>query len=133
MLREQRLGVTLEHSLANLGRRVPTQTTTLVVSAMRIASETGGGLAETLERTAHTIRSRLQMEGKIRALTSQGKLQAWVVGMLPMLLMLVLNNMEPEAMSLLWHTRMGWATLTVIAIFEFMGIYVIRKIIAIDV
>ncbi|AKJ31665.1 type II secretion system F family protein [Caldimonas brevitalea] len=133
VLREQRLGVTLEQSLSNLSRRVPTQTTTLVVSAMRIASETGGGLAETLERTAHTIRSRLQMEGKIRALTSQGKLQAWVVGMLPVGLMVVLNKMEPEAMALMWSTPMGWAALSVIAFFEFMGVWVIRKIIAIDV
>ncbi|MFC5475462.1 type II secretion system F family protein [Paraherbaspirillum soli] len=133
MIREQRLGVTLEQSLNNLARRMPTQTTTLVVSAMRIANETGGGLAETLERTANTIRSRLQMEGKIGALTAQGKLQAWVVGLLPMLLMLILNKMEPEAMSLLWHSRTGWATLAVIAFFEFMGVFVIRKIIAIDV
>lgn len=133
MLREQRLGVTLEQSLNNLNRRMPTQTTTLVVSAMRIASETGGGLAETLERTSYTIRSRLQMEGKIGALTAQGKLQAWVVGLLPLVLMWVLNRMEPEAMSHLWNTRMGWATLAVIAFFEFMGVYVIRKIIAIDV
>ncbi len=133
MLREQRLGVTLGDSLNNLARRMPTQTTTLVISAMRIANETGGSLAETLERTSHTIRSRLQMEGKIRALTSQGKLQAWVVGLLPILLMFVLNKMEPDAMSLLWNTRIGWATLTVIAFFELMGVYVIRKIIAIDV
>ena len=133
LLREQRLGVTLEQSLSNLNRRVPTQTTTLVVSAMRIATETGGGLAETLERTSHTIRSRLQMEGKIGALTAQGKLQAWVVGLLPIVLMLVLNKMEPDAMSLLWHTRIGWGTLVVIGIFEVLGIYVIRKIVAIDV
>ena len=133
LLREQRLGVTLEQALTNLNRRVPTQTTILVVSAMRIATETGGGLAETLERTSQTIRSRLQMEGKIGALTAQGKLQAWVVGLLPMVLMAVLNKMEPEAMAMLWHTRIGWATLLVIAFFEFMGIYVIRKIIAIDV
>ncbi len=133
MLREQRLGVMLEQSLNNLARRMPTQTTTLVVSAIRIASETGGGLAETLERTAHTIRSRLQMEGKIGALTAQGKLQAWVVGGLPMVLMLILNKMEPEAMSQLWHSRIGWLTLIVIAFLEIMGVYLIRKIIAIDV
>lgn len=133
LLREQRLGVTLEQALTNLNRRVPTQTTTLVVSAMRIATETGGSLAETLERTAHTIRSRLQMEGKIRALTAQGKLQAWVVGLLPLVLMMVLNKMEPEAMSLMWNTRIGWATLVVIGLLEVMGIYVIRKIVAIDV
>lgn len=133
ILREQKLGVTLEQSLSNLARRMPTQTTTLVVSAMRIASETGGGLAETLERTATTIRSRLQMEGKIGALTAQGKLQAWVVGLLPVLLMLILNYMEPEAMGLLWHSPVGWAVLGVLAILEFLGVFVIRKIIAIDV
>ena len=133
LLREQRLGLQLEQSLSNLARRVPTQTTTLVVSAMRIANETGGGLAETLERTAHTVRSRLQMEGKIGALTAQGKLQAWVVGALPLALMLVLNKMEPEAMSYLWHDRIGWATLAVIGTLEAMGIYVIRRIVAIDV
>lgn len=133
ILREQRLGVTLEQSLNNLGRRVPTQTTVLVVSAIRIATETGGGLAETLERTANTIRSRLQMEGKIRALTAQGKLQAWVVGALPLVLMAILNKMEPEAMNHLWHDRVGWAKLFVIAFLEFMGVYVIRKIVAIDV
>jgi tight adherence protein B len=133
VLSEQRLGKTLEQSLSGLSRRVPTQTTVLMVSAMRIATQTGGGLAETLERTSHTIRSRLQMEGKIGALTAQGKLQAWVVGALPLLLMAVLNKMQPEFMELLWHTRIGWGTLAVIAFLEVMGIYVIRKIIAIDV
>jgi len=133
VLREQRLGVSMEQSLNNLSRRVPTQTTVLVVSAMRIASETGGGLAETLERSSHTIRSRLQMEGKIEALTAQGKMQAWVVGSLPILLMLVLNQMEPDSMAMLWHSRIGWATLVVIAFLEVMGVYLIRRITAIDV
>lgn len=133
MLREQRLGMSLEQTLNNLNRRVPTPTATLVVSAMRIASETGGGLAETLERTANTIRARLQMEGKINALTAQGKMQAWVVGLLPIALLLILQKMEPEAMGLLWVTPIGWATLAVLGFMEFMGIYLIRKIIAIDV
>lgn len=133
MLREQRMGVPLEQSLSNMNRRVPTQSVILVVSAMRVATETGGGLAETLEVTARTIRSRLQMEGKIKALTAQGKLQAWVVGALPLVLMLVLNKMEPDAMALLWHSRIGWATLAVIAFLEVMGVYIIRKIVSIDV
>ena len=133
MLREQRLGLSLDQALGNLARRVPTPTTALVVSAMKIANETGGGLAETLERTAHTIRSRLQMEGKIRALTSQGKLQAWVVGALPLFLMAVLNAMEPEKMALLWTTRMGWGALIFIAVMELTGIVLIRKIVSIDV
>jgi tight adherence protein B len=133
LLREQRLGATLEQSLNGMARRIPTPTTLLTVSAMRIASETGGGLAEMLERTANTVRSSLQIEGKIRALTAQGKMQAWIVGLLPIGLMLVLNQMEPGAMGVLWHTPMGWGALGVIAVLETLGIYVIRRIVAIDV
>lgn len=133
ILREQRLGVATEKSLENLGRRMPTQTTVLTVSAMRIAGETGGALAETLDRTANTLRSRLQMEGKIDALTSQGRLQAWVVGALPVALMMILQRMEPQAMGELWSTPIGWATLALLAFLECMGIYLIRRIVAIDV
>lgn len=133
VLREQRLGVSLDDALENLRQRMPLQSVTLTVSAMRIATETGGQLAETLERAAQTLRQKLAMEGKIRALTSQGKLQAWVVGALPLFLMLVLNKMEPAAMHLMFSTRMGWATLAVIGLFEFFGIVVIRKIVDIDV
>jgi len=133
MMREQRLGITLDESLVSLQRRVPTQTMTLVVSAIRISSETGGGLAETLERTSHTLRSKLQVEGKIDALTAQGKLQAIAMSGLPLLVMYMLFQLEPAAMSKLWTTHIGWATCAVILFFEGIGVYLIRKIVAIDV
>lgn len=133
MLREQRLGVTLDDALVGLQRRVPTQTMTLVVSAIRISTETGGGLAETLERTSHTLRSKLQVEGKIDALTSQGKLQAFAMSALPLIVMYMLFQLEPQAMSKLWTTPVGWAVCAVIVFFEGIGVYLIRKIVAIDV
>lgn len=133
LLREHRLGVALDEALEHLAQRVPLQSITLVVAAMRIANETGGSLAETLERTALTIRKQLAVEGKIRALTAQGKLQAIVVGLLPVALLLVLDRMEPQAMSLLWHTPTGWATLAVGTMLEIFGVLIIRKIVAIDV
>jgi tight adherence protein B len=133
LLREQRIGVALDQALENMNRRLPLPSLTLVVSALRIASATGGGLAETLERAAHTLRNTLAMEDKIRALTAQGKLQAIVVGALPLLLVFVLAQMEPEAMSLLWNTRIGWATITIVVLLETFGIVLIRKIVAIDV
>ncbi len=133
MQHEQRLGVSLNDALENLTHRVPVQSVNLMVSAMRIASETGGGLAETLERTAATLRAQHAMELKIRALTSQGKLQAWVVGLLPVFLLWVLTKMEPDAMSLLWTTHIGWGVLAAVAIMEFFGVWIIRRIVAIDV
>jgi tight adherence protein B len=133
LLREQRLGVALDQALENLNQRVALSSVALVVAAMRIAAETGGQLAETLERSAQTLRSKLIMEGKIRALTSQGKLQAWVVGALPVFLLVVLQKMEPDSMQLLYHSSAGWATLVVIVLLEFFGVLIIRRIVDIDV
>jgi tight adherence protein B len=132
-LREQRLGVSLDQALAGLDARVPLQSMTLAVSAMRIANETGGGLAEALERASQTLRSKLAMEGKIRALTSQGKLQAIVVGLLPVVLIFALLRMEPQDMGKLFTTQIGWAVLVVVAVLELFGVLLIRKIVAIDV
>jgi tight adherence protein B len=133
MQHQQRLGVSLDDALDNLAHRVPVQSVSLMVSAMRIASETGGGLAETLERTASTLRATHAMELKIKALTAQGKMQAWVVGLLPVFLLWVLTRMEPEAMALLWSTRLGWGVLGGVVIMEFFGVWIIRRIVAIDV
>lgn len=133
LLREHRLGVPLDEALEHLAQRIGLPTVVLVVAAMRIANETGGSLAEALERAALTVRSQLAMEGKIGALTAQGKLQAVVVGLLPLALLLVLEQMEPEAMSLMWHSPAGWVTLAIIAMLEALGVMLIRRIVAIDV
>jgi tight adherence protein B len=133
MQHEQRLGVALSDSLDNFAHRLPLPSIKFMTSAMRIALDTGGALAETLERAAATLRAQHAMELKIRALTAQGKLQAWVVGLLPVFLLWVLHRMEPEAMSLLWNTRMGWGVLAAVAVMEFAGVMLIRKIVAIDV
>lgn len=131
--REQRLGLPLDQALEQLARRVPTASVSLVVSALRVAGETGGTLAETLERTSATVRQRLQMEGRIDALTAQGRLQAWVVGALPIVLLAVLHRLEPHAMALLWTTPLGWGVLALLVFLLAMGIHLIRRIVAIDV
>ena len=133
MLREQRLGVPWDAALDNLQARMPADSTTLVVAAMRIAAKTGGNLAEALESIAQTLRARLQLQGKLRALTSQGRLQAWIVGALPLLLLAVLDRMAPETMGLLWHTPMGWGVLAVVGVLEVAGVLLIRRIMRIDI
>ena len=133
VLRHQKLGVPLEEAFARLLKRASTPALVLVVSALRIALQTGGGLAETLEITASTLRAKAQIEGKIDALTSQGRLQMWVVGLLPFVLLLALHYLEPQSMAQLWTTHLGWATLTSIGILEFLGVWMIRRICAIDV
>ncbi len=132
MLREQRLGVPWDQALENLNTRMAADSTALVVAAMRIAAQTGGNLAEALESIAQTVRARLQLQAKLRALTSQGRMQAWIVGALPLLLLVVLDRLEPEIMGLLWRTPLGWAVLAVVAVLETAGVLLIRRIVRID-
>ena len=133
VVREQRLGLDLEDALESMGARLRLEEIDLVVAAMTIARDVGGNLAETLDQLSRTLRAKAIMEGKIRALTSQGKLQGLIVGLLPVFLMLVLSHMQHDAMQPLFHTLIGWAVLGVIAILEGIGFLMIRKIVAIDV
>jgi tight adherence protein B len=133
MLREQRLGVDLDTALQNMERRMPLQDFIMVVAGMRISREVGGNLADTLEGIADTLRRKITMEGKIQALTAQGRMQGIVMTCLPLFLMLVLKQMEPEAMAPLFNTWYGWITLAIIVVMEFVGYFFIRKIVNIDV
>lgn len=133
MLREQRLGVDFDTALVNMEKRNPIQDFSLVVSGLRISREVGGNLAEILESLAHTLREKATMEGKIRSLTAQGKMQGLIMSCLPLLMMAALNWIEPKAMGTMFTTLFGWATLTVILVMISIGYLFIRKITTIDV
>jgi len=132
-LRELRVGVDFNQALDNIYVRVPLMDFKLVVSGMQISKEIGGNLAETLERLADTLRRKLEMEGKIDALTSQGRAQGIVMTSLPLLLGYILYLMEPEQMSLLWTQWYGWVVMAIVFFMELAGYLVIRKIVNIDV
>jgi tight adherence protein B len=134
VLREQRLGMTLAEAMDNLGERVQADEMDLVVTATLIANEVGGNLSEIFSRLADTLRRKLEMEGKIKALTSQGVLQGWIVGMLPFFIIAALyclfdqKNIEPIFTNLL-----GWIFLSIVIVLEIIGGFMIRKIVNIDV
>lgn len=131
--RELRLGVDMSVALEAMERRVPLPDLALVTAGMLLAREVGANLAETMDSLAKTTRARLQMEGKIRSLTAQGKMQGVVMSCLPLLLIAVLNMMEPEAMAPLFHAWYGWVTLGGILVTVSIGYHFIRRITAIDV
>jgi len=132
-LRELRMGVSFEQALANLYRRMPAEGTGLLVSSLSIAAQSGGSVAETLESIAVTLRARLQLMGRVHALTSQGRLQAWIMACLPLALAAVLHYLDQDAMRALWETPTGWAVLGAIVLMETAGIVFIRRIVNIQV
>jgi len=133
LLREIRLGIDLDIAMRNLEERIPVPDFLMVTAAVTISREVGGNLAETIESVARTLRDKLQMEGKIRALTSQGRMQGIVMTCLPLFLMMVLRAMEPVAMAPLFTTRTGWGTLAVIAVMEVLGYLSITRIVRVNV
>ncbi|UYO92291.1 type II secretion system F family protein [Pollutimonas sp. M17] len=133
MLRQQRMGVPFEHALGGLYRRMPTEGMGLLASSLKIAAQSGGNLAETLEGIADTLRARLHLLGRIHALTSQGRLQAWIMACLPAVLALALHYLDPAAMAALWETPLGWSVLGIIVLLEAVGIFFILRIVSIQV
>ena len=133
LLAEQRWGVDFDVALVNMEKRIPVPDFVLLVAAMRITREVGGNFAEILESLSHTLRRKHEMEGKIAALTAQGRMQGIVMAALPLFLMAILTFMEPEAMAPLYHTMVGWATLVVVFVMIIIGYLGIRKIVNIDV
>lgn len=132
-VRERKLGVDRDIAFENLERRVPLEDLSLALSAVRISTEIGGDLAQTLESLSETLRKKLTMEGKIESLTSQGKLQGIVMSSLPIFLIICLMKLEPEAMGQMFTTKIGWMVLGTVLCMQALGYLVIKKITTIKV
>lgn len=133
VLSQYRLGVALDTAVAQFRDRAAVADLRMLATLLRAQRELGGNLAESLERLATMLRSRLAMEARIRSLTAQGRLQGVVVGVLPLLLGLVLCFMEPEAMKSMIVTPVGWGAIALLVVLEVAGFLMIRRIVDIDV
>jgi tight adherence protein B len=133
ILREQKLGLSMDESLGNFAQRIELEDFQLLCAAIRISRSSGGNLADALDSLANTSRRKLALEGKIDSLTAQGKLQGWVMAALPFVLALALFQIEPRAMRPLVSTWYGWLVLGLVGTLQLLGLHFIRKIIRIDI
>lgn len=132
-VKEIKLGVPLEEGLVNMARRVGSDDLELVVVSTNISRQLGGNMAEMFETISMTIRERFRLEGKIEALTSQGKLQGWIVASMPVALGVILNYMRPDLMGPMLNHMFGYVLISMIFVMEILGVFFIRKIVNIDV
>ena len=133
LIRRHRLGATLDDALEDLQRRIGGSEAALFMTAVSVSRQLGGNLSEVLSRLSQTLREKQAIEGKIAALTAQGRLQARIVGLLPLALLVVMTRMEPQAMRLMYTTPQGWAALLVLAVLELSGMLLLRRLVRIDV
>lgn len=133
VMRESQVGVPLPDALQHMYQRVPSPDLDLVITAILIQREVGGNLAEILDTIGETIRERIRLRGEVRTLTTQGRVSAWVVGALPVVLGLILTIMNRPTMMMFFHHPLGRLMLAIGVAMELLGVMVIRRIIAIDV
>ncbi|TAN38325.1 MAG: secretion system protein [Verrucomicrobia bacterium] len=132
-LQQIRLGVRFEDAMRQMEQRVGSEDLTLMVLSIETARQTGGNLTEVFEKIASTIRERMRIQGRIRSLTAQGRLQGIIVGAMPFILMVVLTLLDPVMMSAFFHSQVGMVLIGTVVIFVTLGGLVIRKIIRIEV
>lgn len=126
-------GVSLHDALMNLAARVPVSDLRYFVIAVLIQRETGGNLAELLDSIAHLIRERFKLFDKIRVLSAEGRMSAWVLGLLPFGTAAMMMLMNPEFLRVLWEDSVGLRMIGVTLVSMVLGMLWMRRIIRIHV
>jgi tight adherence protein B len=130
---EQNLGLSLKLALENLTHRMPLLDLRLCVTAVLIQRETGGNLAEILEKVAYTIRERFRILGDLKTLTTSSRLSAWLLCGLPIGVAAAVTVMNPEYMSILWKDPRGHKLIYLAVALQVSGMLIVRKILRIKI
>lgn len=130
---EQNFGVPLEESLQGLCERIPTLDVRFFVTAVILQRQTGGDLAEILDKIGHLVRERFKIWGAIQALTGEGRLSGIVLLALPPVLFVVMWRLNPGYVMVLFDDPLGNKMLAVGLVMQLLGAIVIKKIIDIKV
>jgi tight adherence protein B len=130
---EQNLGVKVEDALKSMADRVDQLDVRFFVTAVLIQRQTGGDLAEVLDKIGSVIRERIELFGLVQALTAEGRLSGWVLFALPFLVFGASLKLNPEYASMLLNESMGQLLLCIAIGMQLMGIAMIRWIVNIKV
>ncbi|HEX8723223.1 MAG TPA: type II secretion system F family protein [Pyrinomonadaceae bacterium] len=130
---EQNLGLSLKLALENLSERVPLLDLRFCITAILIQRETGGNLAEILEKVSHTIRERFRILEDLNTLTTSSRMSAWILCGLPVFVALAVTIMNPDYMSVLWRDPRGHNLLYAAGFMQVTGMLIIRKILKIRI
>jgi tight adherence protein B len=130
---EQNYGLELKTAMDNLINRVPLQDLRIVATAIMIQKETGGNLAEVLDKTSHVIRERFRLKRQVSVHTAQGRLTGWILTLLPVVLGVALYVVNPQMMSIMWTNPVGIKALWVAGGMLVVGGLIIRHIVNMDV
>ena len=127
--RETRLGMPLETSFDRMIARTGNKDLELICNAVIIQRQIGGNLAEVLDNISSTIAERIRLRGEIKTMTASGTLSGYIIGALPIFILLILMFINPEYINMFFTTSAGRIMLLISAIMETIGFIIVRKIV----
>ncbi len=130
---EYEFGKTLEESLESLQERVPSQEVELMNTAIVLSKNVGGNVSDTLETLALTLTEKQSVEGKVKALTSTGRMQGFVAMAIPVLVGGVIVTAQPDKLEFFMNDIRGWVTLAIVVAMMVAAHFSIKRIVNIDI
>lgn len=130
---EVNFGVSLQQALLNLTERVPLTDLRYFVVSVLIQRDSGGNLTEVLGNLSRLIRERLKLLAKVRVLSSEGRMSAWILTLLPFMLAGLMNIFNPKFMSPLWTDPIGIDIVKYTLLLMALGVVMLRAIVRIRV
>jgi tight adherence protein B len=130
---EINMGLSMKDAFSNFCGRVPSSALRFFSIAIMIQKETGGNIAEILDRIGRLIRERMQFQRQVAALTAEGRLSAWVLILLPLIMLLYMYFVNYDYVSQLWKEETGLYMLTGAFFLQLVGALVIKRIVTIDI
>jgi tight adherence protein B len=130
---EVNYGGDMRSALLGLMERVPSVSVMAMVTAVLVQKETGGNLAETFERITAVIRGRFKLYRRVRTLSAEGRMSAWILALVPLVLVVVISLTTPDYLPALFKDPMGKNLIAAAVVFGILGILWIRRIIRIQV
>lgn len=126
---EQSFGLPFREAMLNLSRRMPVPDLQFLVTAILVQKETGGNLAQILDKTSHVLRERVRAAGQMRIRTAQGRITGGILIGLPFAIFFAMNFVNPGYGKVLFDNSTGQLFVTIAAIAMVVGIFAIRRIV----
>ena len=133
LLRDTRMGASIEKALENLRERVGSYDLDVIITAILIQRTVGSNLSEVLDKVAHTIRERARIRGEINTLTAQKRLSGWIIGLMPAAFVIMMLAINFEYMSVLFTDPVGRLLLILAVVLDIAGILAIKRIVTVDI
>jgi tight adherence protein B len=132
LLEQQKVGVPLSRAFERMYERMPLQEVNFFAIVIAVQAQIGGNLAEVLSNLAQVLRDRYRLQAKVRAFSAEAKASAVIIGSLPPLVILAMFFTSPDYILILWHDKLGNMMIVGSAIWMFIGVLVMRKMINFD-